>query len=208
MAKIVTICSDQLEQDNLRVFLSSKQSYEVIAQESNLEPAVTKISQLAPDVIVVDLNQQPVNSFSLICRIREMSNARIVVLSSNVSEHIAIEAFKRGANAFCLKRMGISGLFTAIQAALEGALYLDPQLFEGVVNCMPMRYVSSNVEFTEKELQVVGLLVKGYSNVDISSKTYVSLSTVKKQMKIIMKKLNAEDRVRAAVQAIRLGLVP
>ena len=116
-------------------------------------------------------------------------------------------ALASGADAYCIKGTSMTGLLTAIAAAQEGAIYLDPQIARKAVKCLqPITKKENNNTLSQRELEVLELIVAGNSNPEIAQRLYLSLSTVKTHIRSIMNKLTVSDRVQAAVVALRSGL--
>lgn len=94
------------------------------------------------------------------------------------------------------------------RAAVEGAAYLDPQIARRVIeNLKPPTPSGNTANLSQRELEVLKLMVEGYSNPEIAEKLYLSPNTVKTHVRGIMNKLSVDDRVQAAVVALRSGLV-
>ena len=104
----------------------------------------------------------------------------------------------------------MTALVDAIRVAASGAIYLDPRIAHVVMhNLMPVRPTRSdnNELLSGREMDVLKLVVEGFNNTEIAQKLYLSPNTVKTYMKGIMNKLMVSDRVQAAVEAVRRGLV-
>ncbi|HEY9737499.1 MAG TPA: response regulator transcription factor, partial [Trichocoleus sp.] len=135
---------------------------------------------------------------------------RVVMLTSHTDETEIIAALSSGADAYCIKGTNVEALANAIRVAASGATYLDPQIAQKVMqNLAPARPKPTGGEglLSDRELEVLGLIVEGYSNTEIGQRLYLSPNTVKTYVKGIMNKLVVSDRVQAAVEAVRRGLV-
>ncbi|MCX7597087.1 MAG: response regulator transcription factor, partial [Fischerella sp.] len=129
-------------------------------------------------------------------------------LTSHKTETEIIAALSSGADAYCIKGANVERLLSAIAAAVEGATYLDPQIARRVIeNLKPPSPKGNIANLSERELEVLKLMVEGYSNPEIAEKLYLSPNTVKTHVRGIMNKLSVDDRVQAAVTALRSGLV-
>ncbi|HEY9813921.1 MAG TPA: response regulator transcription factor, partial [Candidatus Sericytochromatia bacterium] len=119
-----------------------------------------------------------------------------------------IAALASGADAYCIKGASVDRLLSAIAAASEGATYLDPQIARRVIdNLKPPSATANTAQLSERELEVLKLMVEGYSNPQIAAALYLSPNTIKTHVRGIMNKLAVDDRVQAAVVALRSGLV-
>jgi NarL family two-component system response regulator LiaR len=138
---------------------------------------------------------------------------RSIILSSRTSETEIIAALSSGADAYCIKNNNgnnIDNLLTAIAAVQDGATYLDAQIAQKVLEHLkPAKPIQSNSfgQLSQRELEVLKLIVEGYSNPQIGATLYLSTNTVKTYVRGIMNKLVVNDRVQAAVVALRNGII-
>jgi DNA-binding NarL/FixJ family response regulator len=130
-----------------------------------------------------------------------------------------LAAFAAGADSYCMKDIRIELLVEAIKATCEGNSWIDPAIARIVLsqakktrsaNCPANtegNTIATSDHLTERELEVLQLIVDGYSNAEIAEKLYITLGTVKTHVRKILNKLSADDRTQAAVRALRSGLV-
>ncbi|MBD3884040.1 response regulator transcription factor [Phormidium tenue FACHB-886] len=137
-----------------------------------------------------------------------LPTVRIMMLTSHQSEQEIIAALASGADGYCVKGLGLEKLVMAIICIQDGAVYLDSQIAQCVVKHLrPAVCANSENPLSERELEVLKLIVEGHSNLEIALMLYISLSTVKAHIRSIMNKLAVDDRVQAAVVALRSGWV-
>ncbi|MGL5033626.1 MAG: response regulator transcription factor, partial [Microcystaceae cyanobacterium] len=134
----------------------------------------------------------------------------IVMLTSRTLQTEVIAALASGADAYCIKGGSLERLLAAIAAAKDGATYLDPQIARLVMDNLkpPQPVVYENLgHLSHREIEVLRLIVQGKSNHEIGQDLYLSTNTIKTHVRGIMNKLAVDDRVQAAVIALRSGLV-
>ncbi len=137
-----------------------------------------------------------------------LPETHVVMLTSHQTETEIIAALSSGADAYCIKGASIERLLSGIAAAVDGAAYLDPQIARRVIdNLKPPSTINNTASLSGRELEVLKLIVDGLSNPEIAAKLYLSPNTVKTHVRGIMNKLAVDDRVKAAVVALRSGLV-
>jgi DNA-binding NarL/FixJ family response regulator len=137
-----------------------------------------------------------------------LPDVRVVMLTSHTAETEIIAALSSGADAYCVKGASIDRLLNAISAAIEGATYLDPQIARRVIEHLKPPAPSDSIgQLSQRELEVLKLMVEGKSNPEIAAELYLSTNTVKTHVRGIMNKLSVDDRVQAAVVALRKGIV-
>jgi two-component system, NarL family, response regulator LiaR len=132
----------------------------------------------------------------------------VVMLTSHTAETEVIAALSSGADAYCVKGANVDRLLAAIAAAQEGAIYLDPLIARQVIDHLKPPSPSNNLgQLSQREMDVLKLMVEGRSNPEIADQLYLSPNTIKTHVRGIMNKLAVDDRVQAAVVALRAGLV-
>jgi len=172
--------------------------FEVIASASNVSEARSAIAALAPDVVIVDINLPDGTGFDLIHWIRKIdSELPVIVLSLNDSHEYINSARKVGANSYINKSAPIEELMAAVDFAIH-----SPHTFSSTIKPSPYEYA-----LTARELDVLSLIAKGLSNLQISTQLHISLSTVKTHVSSILQKLCAENRVGAIKVARESGLL-
>ena len=172
--------------------------FEVIASASNVSEARSAIAALAPEVVIVDINLPDGTGFDLIHWIRKIdSELPVIVLSLNYSHEYINSARKVGANSYINKSAPIEELMAAVDFAIH-----SPRTFSSTIKPSPYEYA-----LTARELDVLYLIAKGLSNLQISTQLHISLSTVKTHVSSILQKLCAENRVGAIKVARESGLL-
>jgi DNA-binding NarL/FixJ family response regulator len=165
---------------------------------------------LKPDLIVMDIGLPRLDGIAATKRIREsLPDVHVVMLTSHTVQTEVLAALAGGADAYCIKGAILDRLLSAIEAAKEGAIYLDPQIARLVVDNLkpplPQRHPSLDL-LSERETEVLKLIVEGKSNAEIAEQLYLSTNTIKTHVRGIMNKLAVDDRVQAAVIALRSGI--
>ena len=121
---------------------------------------------------------------------------------------MVIAALAAGANAYCIKGAKVEQLIRAIAVVQDGATYLDSQIAKLVVANLKPPTPNNNIgSLSEREMEVLELIVEGKSNPQIAKMLHLSSNTIKTHVRSIMNKLTVSDRVQAAVVALRSGLV-
>lgn len=189
--------------------LSERPDLTVVGQAEDGYLGVEATLKLKPDIVVMDIGLPRLDGIAATEQIkRQLPDVRVVMLTSHTTETEIIAALSSGADAYCIKGANVDRLLAAISAAREGAVYLDPQIARKVVEHLKPPTPKSNVgHLSERELEVLKLIIDGYSNPEIAAKLYLSPNTIKTHVRGIMNKLSVDDRVQAAVVALRTGIV-
>lgn len=208
--RILIVEDDPMMQLGLEQSLQSDSRFTVVGQAEDGYAAVEMALKLKPDLIVMDVGLPRLDGIAATQKIKEsLPDIRIVMLTSHTTETEIIAALSAGADAYCIKGASVDRLLAAIVAAQEGATYLDPQIARRVIDHLkPPSTQNSNIGLlSERELEVLKLMVEGRSNPEIAAMLYLSPNTIKTHVRGIMNKLAVDDRVQAAVVALRSGLV-
>lgn len=207
--KILIVEDDPMMQLGLEQTLGDHPQFQIVGQASDGYTAVEIARQLQPDVIVMDIGLPRQDGIAATQQIKAaLPNVRIVMLTSHTTETEVIAALSSGADAYCIKGTNVDRLLAAIAAAQEGATYLDPQIARRVIDHLKIPLSNAPVsQLSQRELDVLKLIVEGYSNQEIATALYLSPNTIKTHIRGIMNKLAVDDRVQAAVVALRTGLV-
>jgi two-component system, NarL family, response regulator LiaR len=207
--RILIVEDDPMMQLGLTQALEDYPHFTIVGQANDGYAGVEKALALKPDVIVMDIGLPRLDGIAATQQIRaKLPDVRIVVLTSHTSETEIIAALSSGADAYCVKGADVERLVTAIAAAQEGAVYLDPKIARRVIDHLKPPTVTTPIgQLSAREMDVLRLMVEGYSNPEIANALYLSPNTVKTHIRGIMNKLAVDDRVQAAVVALRAGLV-
>ncbi|MBW4432112.1 MAG: response regulator transcription factor [Pelatocladus maniniholoensis HA4357-MV3] len=207
--RILIVEDDPMMQLGLEQSLMAHPQLEIVGQAEDGYLGVQTALKLKPDVVVMDIGLPRLDGIAATQQIKAaLPNTHVVMLTSHKTETEIIAALSSGADAYCIKGASVERLLSAIAAAVEGATYLDPQIARQVIeNLKPPSPKGNIANLSERELEVLKLIVEGCSNPEIAEKLYLSPNTVKTHVRGIMNKLSVDDRVKAAVVALRSGLV-
>jgi DNA-binding NarL/FixJ family response regulator len=207
--RVLIVEDDPMMQLGLEQSLMVHPQLEIIGQAEDGYLGVQLALQLRPDLVVMDIGLPRLDGIAATQQIKAaLPNTHVVMLTSHQTETEIIAALSSGADAYCIKGASIERLMSAIAAAIDGATYLDPQVARRVIDHLKPPAHNSNINnLSARELEVLKLMVEGLSNPEIAQKLYLSPNTVKTHVRGIMNKLAVDDRVQAAVVALRSGLV-
>jgi DNA-binding NarL/FixJ family response regulator len=206
--RILIVEDDPLMQLGLEQALNEQTDITVIGQAGDGYSAVQQALALEPDVILMDIGLPGLDGIAATKQIKtQLPNVHIVMLTSHTLQTEVIAALASGADAYCIKGASLERLLGAIDAAKDGATYLDPQIARLVIDQLYPPIPPTLAHLSERELDVLKLIVQGKSNHEIGEELYLSINTIKTHVRGIMNKLLVDDRVQAAVIALRSGLV-
>jgi two-component system NarL family response regulator len=185
---------------------------EVVGEAGSGEEGVRLAAVRAPQIIVMDLGLPGCSGIEAIQLIREQQPAaRIVVLTASLDEDDVVEALIAGASGYLLKDAPVEEIAAALRAALEGDAVISPRVNRRLVERLRVQHAAQpqagTAELTDRERQILERIVAGEDNVQIAAALFLSPSTVKNHVSAILAKLRVENRIQAAVHAVRAGLV-
>jgi two-component system, NarL family, response regulator LiaR len=207
--RILIVEDDPVMQLGLSELFEDQPQFEIVAQVGDGYAAIAQALCLKPHLVIMDIGLPKLDGIMATQQIKvAQPEVRILMLTSHTDEPEMIAALASGADAYCVKGTNLNQLLLAIACAQEGATYLDPQIARQIVETMKTSWPKQHIgELSKRELEVLKLLVNGKSNPQIAEILLISLSTAKAHVRNIMNKLSADDRVQAAVIALRSGLV-
>jgi len=174
----------------------------VVAEASDGAEAVRLFQERKPDITLMDLRLSVMGGVDAIKAIREKSpEARIIVLTTFDGDEDIYRALQAGARGYLLKGMDAGELTSAIQAVHSGKAYIPAEIAERLAG----RFAGS--ELTEREMDVLRLIVRGNSNKEIATKLFISEATVKTHINNLLSKLGVTDRTQATTTALQRGIV-
>jgi DNA-binding NarL/FixJ family response regulator len=196
------------------VNLLSEQGVHIAGEAADGETALRLVRELAPDVVVMDLNMPGMSGVEATREIATIApRTRVVVLTISVEDGDVVNAVMAGACGYLLKDSSIQQLVAGIRAAAAGESLISPQIAAKVLQFLRAqttgagRAESLRAELTDRELEVLKLIAIGKDNAEIARELFISPKTVKNHISNILMKLQIENRIQAAVYAVRCGIV-
>ena len=216
--RVVLIEDDDLVCIGLKNALENLPDIDWLGEANTGQEGFQLLQTTQPDVAIMDIGLPDVDGIELTKRIKaspQLQTTKILILTLQNEETSVLEAFQAGANSYCMKNIRPDLLLEAIRATQAGQAWIDPAIARIVLayakraekpdSQNQTEKVSSSL--TDRELEVLQLIVNGNSNANIAEKLYITIGTVKTHVRNILTKLSAEDRTQAAVHALRSGLV-
>lgn len=208
----------KLTRMGLKSSLEEFDGIKVVAEAEDAEKGMILVDRYKPDLILMDLGLPGMNGIEATGRIKqENPDMKVIILTSHERDEEVLASLGAGANAYCLKDIEPNALVNVVKEVAKGACWLDPVIAKAALKLFPkpdnVRISSSNQlqdarsQLTERELEVLRLLVKGKSNTEIAKDLIVSVHTAKAHVCSILQKLCVDDRVQAAVKAVRENII-
>jgi DNA-binding NarL/FixJ family response regulator len=233
--RVALIEDHDLTRVGIRTALQQRSEIEFVGEAANGMDGLKLLETTKPDVAIVDIGLPDIDGVELTRQFKRSQTdqdgqqTKILVLTLQDNEEAVLAAFAAGADSYCMKNISFDNLLEALQVTKEGNAWIDPAIARIVLKQtkstqssaepIPQKTVAihaSEPEYsqlieayplTERELEVLQLIVEGCSNATIAEKLFITVGTVKTHVRNILNKLCADDRTQAAVRALRSGLV-
>ena len=208
-ATIIIADEMQLLRDGLVSLCASDSRFRVLAQCGDGEAALALVREHQPDLAVLDLNLPRLHTMELISKIRQTGiQTRFIVLSTRSDRKTVLEGLRCGANAFVLKNGPSAHFFDAMSHALQGGVYLSPEIrLEQVFGTRPTEHADPLSHLSSREHQVFSLLVDGIRAKEIAARLDLSPKTVDTYRASLMRKLDIHDVAGLVKYAIGRNLI-
>jgi DNA-binding NarL/FixJ family response regulator len=210
----VLLCDDQwIVCEGLEAILSADPEIEVVGVTHDGVDALEQIPTVRPDVVLMDLKMPGMDGIEATRLIRDRHpHIKVLVLTTYGEDEWVFDAIRSGAAGYLLKGTPRKALIDAVKGTAAGRTHVDPdvagKLFDRVAQSdIPAEATAIVNSLSERELDVLRLLARGFSNTDIAQRLFLSEGTVRNYVSAILSKLGVSDRTQAAVLALRYGLV-
>ena len=207
----VVVCADQaIIRDGLEMLLSLEKDIDVVGQAEDGSEAVELAERLKPDLVLMDLKMPGVNGIEATRQIRNrFPGIKVLVLTTYDDDEWLFDAIRAGAAGYLLKDTPRQDVIKAVRGTVAGKSFVDPAVAGRVLGQVAERVVQPSAwltsKLTERELDVLGLIARGFNNADIAAQLHLSEGTVRNHVSAIFDKLDVADRTQAAVLAIQYG---
>ncbi|MUL37414.1 response regulator [Gloeocapsopsis dulcis] len=235
--RVALIEDHDLTRVGIRTALQQRQEIEVVGEAANAGEGLKLLQISHPDIAIVDIGLPDKDGIELTRQIKasqdseDDSNTKVLILTLRDNKEAVLAAFAAGADSYCMKDISFDNLLEALRVTHGGNSWIDPAIARIVlqqaketpeatepatidsktvaINAADAEYdqMIAAYPLTERELEVLQLIVEGCSNAVIAEKLYITVGTVKTHVRNILNKLCADDRTQAAVRALRSGLV-
>lgn len=211
LVSILIVDDHEVVRNGIRSYLETIKEFDVVGEAESGEKAVKMVSELIPDIVLLDLIMPGMDGVETTRQIKKISpRTQVVVLTSYHEDVHIFPALKAGAISYILKDMKMEKLADALQRAVRHEVTLHPLVAERVLQNIrggDSEEPALFTELTERELDVLRLIAKGMTNSQIAETLVISENTVKGHVSNILSKLHLADRTQVAVYAWQRGIV-
>ena len=207
--RILLVDDHAMLRKGLRFFLAGFDDLELVGEAASGKEAIRLCAELEPDVVLMDMMMPDMDGAATTEAIRRQSpKVEVIALTSFQEESLIERALQAGAIGYLLKNVSAEALAEAIRQAHAGHSTLAPEATEALVKATRQRASRRDYGLTEREHEVLSLLVEGLSNAEIAERLVVSVATVKFHVRGVLSKLGVSSRTEAVALALQQELVP
>ena len=215
MKKNLLIVEDhELTRFGLKTTFEDVEYVDKIYEASSAEEAIEIFKSNPIDLVIMDLGLPNMNGIEATQIIHQLnSEAKIIMLTSHNDEKEVLNSLKAGANAYCSKEINLQRLVQVVQSVSEGAAWFDPSIAHIVLQASSNTPIEEkeitykDYDLTAREAQILKLMTEGYSNMEIAQHLVISVNTTKAHVASILQKLEVDDRLQAALKALKNRIV-
>lgn len=214
MKKNILIVEDhELTRFGLKTTFEGEDFVEEIFEAEHALKAFEIFDKNVIDLVIMDLGLPNMNGIEATRKLRGLNlDVKIIILTSHNDEKEVLESLKAGANAYASKEINPQRLIQVVQSVLDGASWFDPSIAHVILKAaskenMEVKAPLQNYNLTSREIQILKLITEGYSNNEIAKELFVSINTTKAHVANILQKLEVDDRLQAALKALKNNIV-
>ena len=212
MAIRILIADDHgLMRAGLHAMLEDESDVEVVGEAASGEEVLHLAGELRPDIVLLDINMPGIDGIETTRRLRiSYPQTRVLILTVYAEESLLREAIQAGASGYIIKRAAEEELITAIQAISRGDIYIHPAITRFLLKELNPDTKPKNDalhELTPREVEVMGYIIRGFTNRQIAEALYISTRTVEGHRASLFSKLGIKNRVELVEYAEKKGLM-
>ena len=210
---ILIVEDHELTRFGLKTTFDGVDFVESVFEAEFAQKAFDIVNENRIDLIIMDLGLPNINGIEATKKIRfKNKDVKIIILTSHNDEKEVLESLKAGANAYCSKDINPARLVEVVHSVLDGASWFDPTIahvvLKAATNANTQDFsAKGDYNLTSRESQILKLITEGYSNNEIAKELFVSINTTKAHVASILQKLEVDDRLQAALKALKNKIV-
>lgn len=208
--RILLVDDHPVVREGLGAMIETQPDMEVVGEASDGQEGVQQAKLLRPNVVLMDLQMPKMGGVEAIQKIRqENTSAEVIILTTYDSDEHIFSGLEAGAKGYLLKGASKNDLFRAIRAASKGESLLEPAVASKLVERFTQlaRKGPADDKLSERELEVLNLMAKGYRNKEIARDLFITEKTAKAHVSNILAKLGASDRTEAVTMALKKRII-
>jgi len=224
MIMVLVVEDHELVRMGLSIMVDKAEDIKLIGEAENGLLGVDLAKQLSPDIVLMDIGLPNIDGIEATKRIKDFNpQIKVLMFTSRDSNDDVFAAFKSGADGYVMKGASTESIHTAIRSVSEGVAWIDPQIAKLVLSSLQaptsatenanisngIDYKTGKIKYglTEREMEVLALIVNGLTNPQIAEELTITRATAKAHVHSVLQKLSTATRTQATRKAMNEGLV-
>jgi DNA-binding NarL/FixJ family response regulator len=210
--KLMIVDDHEVVREGLKKLLEVYPEIEVVATVENGKECLEQLDQVSPDVVLMDISMPGLSGIEttrLACEKKQ--GLKVIMLTIYNDDQHVLKAVEAGASGYVIKNVRKEDLLKIIKSVSDGKSFLDPDVTAPILQMIREPRTNpkdlKSQRFSGRELEILLVLTKGYSNQKIAEKLFLSEHTVKTHLKNIFRKLSVSSRSEAITKAIQIGII-
>ncbi|GGD53563.1 oxygen regulatory protein NreC [Emticicia aquatilis] len=208
MIKILIADDHQLFNDGIKMMLSPEDNIQIVGQVFTGKDVMDAIHRLSPNVVLLDINMPHLNGLEVAAQIMQHHpSLKVIILTMYNDRKFVEDCQKMGVQGYILKNSGVDEVIMAIESVMSDKKYYDPKLTKSTTNNQHTDdFFMKQFQLTKREIEIIGLIGKSYTNEEVADKLFLSIATVKTHRNNINLKLGINKPADLVKFAIENGL--
>jgi len=205
--KVLFVDDHEMVRIGISSYLSTQSDIEVVGEGQSGKDAIKKAHELHPDLILMDLLMDDMDGVEATEQIKkDLPHIKVVMLTSYIEDNEVYRALDSGVDSYILKTTSASDIAEAISKTYHNESVFEAEVLVKMRNRMKQRAELYEM-LTEREMEILLLIAKGYSNQEIASASHITIKTVKTHVSNVLSKLEVQDRTQAVIYAFQHNLI-
>ncbi|HCZ6818829.1 TPA: two-component system response regulator VraR [Staphylococcus aureus] len=205
--KVLFVDDHEMVRIGISSYLSTQSDIEVVGEGASGKEAIAKAHELKPDLILMDLLMEDMDGVEATTQIKkDLPQIKVLMLTSFIEDKEVYRALDAGVDSYILKTTSAKDIADAVRKTSRGESVFEPEVLVKMRNRMKKRAELYEM-LTEREMEILLLIAKGYSNQEIASASHITIKTVKTYVSNILSKLEVQDRTQAVIYAFQHNLI-
>ncbi|RIN00126.1 response regulator transcription factor, partial [Staphylococcus shinii] len=205
--KVLFVDDHEMVRIGISSYLSTQPDIDVVGEGKSGKEAIEKAHQLNPDLILMDLLMDDMDGVEATEQVKkDLPHMKVVMLTSYIEDNEVYRALDSGVDSYILKTTSASDIAEAIRKTYNNESVFEAEVLVKMRNRMKQRAELYEM-LTEREMEILLLIAKGYSNQEIASASHITIKTVKTHVSNILSKLEVQDRTQAVIYAFQHNLI-
>lgn len=205
--KVLFVDDHEMVRIGISSYLSTQQDIEVVGEGKSGNEAIELAHKLQPDLILMDLVMDDMDGVDATAQVKkDLPQIKVVMLTSYIEDNEVYRALDSGVDSYILKTTSASDIAEVVRKTYHGEAVFEAEVLVKMRNRMKQRAELYEM-LTEREMEILLLIAKGYSNQEIASASHITIKTVKTHVSNILSKLEVQDRTQAVIYAFQHNLI-